>query len=119
MTFDSLVFLTCRRVLTSFFFFNCDLSFRTLKSSRVIYRVFSGKIEEKMSNFPLNDGHVNQTEPYAPNSGSTEPGPFNNRYGAPAPAPAPGQYQQPPRDPRQQEMQEFIVGIFIPKQNHF
>lgn len=41
MTFDSLVFLTCRRILTPFF--NCDLSFRTLKSFCVISIVFAAK----------------------------------------------------------------------------
>lgn len=71
-----------------------------------------------MSNFPPNDGQVNQSGqsgPYPPNYGSTQPGPFNNRYGAPAP----GQHQQQPLNPRQQEMQEFIVGILYFKRKSF
>lgn len=48
-----------------------------------------------MSNFPPNDGLVNQPG---------QPGPYPS---------APGQHQQQPLDPRQQEMQEFLVGILI------
>lgn len=103
MTFRSYVFLTYRRIL----FFNCDLS-------TLLYRVFCNSkrskknYREKMSNIPPNNGHVNQPGAYPPNYAPNQPGTFSSQYGAPAP----GQHQQQPLDPRKQEMQEFIVGVF-------
>lgn len=59
-----------------------------------------------MPNIPPNDGQDNQPGPYSPNYAPNQPGTFNSQYGAPAP----GKLQS--LDPRTQEMQEFIVGVF-------
>lgn len=109
-----MVFLTCREKFWFFLLrFKCVWLFEAIPP---LYRVFCDfnkfeKNREKMSNFPPNDSdQVNRPGPYSPSNygGTSQPGPFNSRYGAPAP----GQYQPQPLDPKQQQMQEFIVGAF-------